>query len=473
MVLAFEISTPASVLHLLQLVLLKMRRSAAPSQVRGNSSKKARFVPPGRSTTGVSKEISMSPEAKLVQGAHQSQGDAGVCSSNPWLTEGSPVEMGDGARVDPLSPVHLASKEIIESKAQEEEASSLLKYFSVVWCKASKKKHKKWEGDAILIVKGRSFILKDMEGKDIGRGIGYKFKELENVEEGQTLMLGGKEIEILGTVSAEDFNSGKCFQAGSGSPAVPSSQAARKCFSNPFKSVCQSTQARRDRGNDWQNCKPRYDPYTPNALVMPRPDKSHQWAFNRSCLPTVDVVIDPHLVRHLRPHQKDGVAFLYECVMGMRAVGKCGAILADEMGLGKTLQCISLIWTLQCQGPYGGKPIVKRTLIVTPGSLVNNWRKEFQKWLGSERIKIFTVDQDHKVEEFINSAFHSVLIISYEMLLRSLDRIKTITFGLLICDEGHRLKNSGIKTTAALSSLSCEKRVILTGRERVRGEKNN
>lgn len=67
--------------------------------------------------------------------------------------------------------VHSASEEIIESKAQEEEPSSLLKYFSVVWCKASKKKHKKWEGDAILIVKGRSFTLKDLEGKDIGRGI--------------------------------------------------------------------------------------------------------------------------------------------------------------------------------------------------------------------------------------------------------------------------------------------------------------
>ncbi|GAB1288312.1 DNA repair and recombination protein RAD54B [Apodemus speciosus] len=66
--------------------------------------------------------------------------------------------------------VHSASKEIIDSAAQEEEGSSLLKYFSVVWCKASKKKHKKWEGDAILIVKGRSFTLKDLEGKDIGRG---------------------------------------------------------------------------------------------------------------------------------------------------------------------------------------------------------------------------------------------------------------------------------------------------------------
>ena len=71
--------------------------------------------------------------------------------------------------------------------------------------------------------------------------------------------------------------------------------------------------------------------------------------------------------------------------------------------------------------------------------------------------------QDHKVEEFIGSPLYSVMIISYEMLLRSLDQIQAIEFNLLICDEGHRLKNSSIKTTAALSSLSCERRIILTG----------
>ncbi|XP_074209056.1 DNA repair and recombination protein RAD54B isoform X3 [Camelus bactrianus] len=205
------------------------------------------------------------------------------------------------------------------------------------------------------------------------------------------------------------------------------------------------------------------DPHHTDSLVMLRPDNNHQWMFNRNCFPIVDVVVDPHLVYHLRPHQKEGIIFLYECVMGMRVNGRCGAILADEMGLGKTLQCISLIWTLQCQGPYGGKPVIKKTLIVTPGSLVNNWRKEFQKWLGRERIKVFTVDQDHKVDEFAKSPFYSVLIISYEMLLRSLDQIKSIKFDLLICDEGHRLKNSAIKTTTALISLSCEKRIILTG----------
>ena len=40
------------------------------------------------------------------------------------------------------------------------------------------------------------------------------------------------------------------------------------------------------------------------------------------------------------------------------------------MGLGKTLQCITLIWTLYKQGMYGGKSVVKRVIIVTPGSLV-------------------------------------------------------------------------------------------------------
>lgn len=68
--------------------------------------------------------------------------------------------------------VHSAPKEITVFKRQEEEEpDSLVKYFSVLWCKASKKKHKKWEGDAVLIVKGKSFTLKDLEGKDIGRGI--------------------------------------------------------------------------------------------------------------------------------------------------------------------------------------------------------------------------------------------------------------------------------------------------------------
>ncbi|XP_038600612.1 DNA repair and recombination protein RAD54B isoform X2 [Tachyglossus aculeatus] len=356
------------------------------------------------------------------------------------------------------------ARETTKAKEEEKDPGSLTKYFSVIWCKASKKKHKKWEGDAVLIVKGRSVTLKDMEGKDIGKGAGYKFKDLENLNEGQTLMIGAKEIEVLGVITADDFSSGKCFQSALAGPSVVT--ASSQCVLKPFCSPARGTSETNTKPNtpkDSQIVKPRHDPAAPNAFVMPRPAKNHQWMFNRSGLPLVDVVVDPYLVNHLRPHQKEGILFLFECVMGMRVNGRFGAILADEMGLGKTLQCISLIWTLLRQGPYGGKPIIKQTLVVTPGSLVNNWKKEFQKWLGTERIKVFSVDQEHKVEEFIKSPFYSVLIISYEMLLRSLEQIKNIDFSLLICDEGHRLKNNSIKTTTALISLSCDRRIILTG----------
>lgn len=51
---------------------------------------------------------------------------------------------------------------------------------------------------------------------------------------------------------------------------------------------------------------------------MPRPSSNHQWSHNKSGLPVVDVVVDPHVNVHLRPHQREGLIFLYECVMGMR-----------------------------------------------------------------------------------------------------------------------------------------------------------
>ncbi|NXH35362.1 RA54B protein, partial [Myiagra hebetior] len=466
-----------------------MRRSAAPSQVLGNAGKKPRFIPPGKCIPvclrNETKEMDQEMKLKEID---EREGDASLLSKinvqnqNENFTQsvestgkvktkacfsfdkGSKAEM-KMLNVPKADALYLPTSGTAKEEAAQEAPDCLVKYFNVVWCKASKKKHKKWEGDAILITKGKSVILKDMEGKDIGRGTGYKAKELESLGEGQTLMVGGKEIEVMGVISADDFSSGRCFQAGIGThDTVPTalSQANTKPFCKPFKNVCQPS-TKENMLKDSQSCKPRHDPNASNSLVMPRPNSSHQWMFNKAGLPVVDVVVDPYIANNLRQHQKEGIIFLYECVMGMRVSGRFGAILADEMGLGKTLQCIALVWTLLRQGPYGCKPVLKRALVVTPGSLVKNWKKEFQKWLGSERIKVFTVDQDHKVEEFIGSPLYSVMIISYEMLLRTLDQIQAVEFNLLICDEGHRLKNSTIKTTTALTGLSCERRIILTG----------
>ena len=53
-----------------------------------------------------------------------------------------------------------------------------------------------------------------------------------------------------------------------------------------------------------------------------------QWKWNKKAAKVIDVVVDPYLSIHLRPHQREGVNFLYECVMGFRNYGGFGAILA-------------------------------------------------------------------------------------------------------------------------------------------------
>lgn len=51
------------------------------------------------------------------------------------------------------------------------------------------------------------------------------------------------------------------------------------------------------------------------------------------------------LMSRLRPHQIEGVRFMYDCVSGQQSEAR-GCILADDMGLGKTLQALSLIYLL-------------------------------------------------------------------------------------------------------------------------------
>ncbi|XP_022085624.1 DNA repair and recombination protein RAD54B-like [Acanthaster planci] len=344
-------------------------------------------------------------------------------------------------------------------------------YYSVVWCKLSKKKHKKWEGDAILVTKGKSVTLLDTEGKEIGKGRGYKSSELSSMAEGHTLCIGGKEIEVMGGIKQEDFTSGKCFQTTSTASSFPAADSlppkprrvAAKPFMNPQKASSSPAGNSEPVTTTKSAPKPLHDPTHPDALVMPRPSPAHQWAHNPQHHPVVDVVLDPYLSSKLRPHQREGVLFLYECVMGLRSFQGNGAILADDMGLGKTLQCICLIWTLCKQGPYRAKPVTRRVLIVTPGSLVKNWCREFKKWLGNERMRVFAVSADKKVQEFASSPIYPILIISYEMFVRSIEDIRKINFDLIVCDEGHRLKNTNIKTTSLISSLPVQRRILLTG----------
>ncbi|KAL4748293.1 hypothetical protein BDW72DRAFT_205739 [Aspergillus terricola var. indicus] len=190
--------------------------------------------------------------------------------------------------------------------------------------------------------------------------------------------------------------------------------------------------------------------------------------------PRVPVVIDPRLAKVLRPHQVEGVKFLYRCTTGMIDNNAHGCIMADGMGLGKTLQCISLMWTLLKQSPEAGKTTIQKCIIACPSSLVGNWANELCKWLGKDAITPFAVDGKASKTELTSqlkqwaissgrSVVRPVLIVSYETLRMYVDTLKDSPIGLLLCDEGHRLKNKESLTWTALNSLNVQRRVILSG----------
>lgn len=190
--------------------------------------------------------------------------------------------------------------------------------------------------------------------------------------------------------------------------------------------------------------------------------------------PRVPVVIDPRLTKVLRPHQIEGVKFMYRCVTGMIDERANGCIMADEMGLGKTLQCITLLWTLLKQSPDAGKSTIQKAIVACPSSLVRNWANELTKWLGADAVTPFAIDGKVPKEELTRqlrqwaiasgrSVTRPVIIVSYESLRLNVDELKNTPIGLMLCDEGHRLKNGDSQTFSALNSLNVSRRVILSG----------
>lgn len=188
----------------------------------------------------------------------------------------------------------------------------------------------------------------------------------------------------------------------------------------------------------------------------------------------VPVVIDPRLGKILRPHQSEGVKFLYRCTTGLVSDQARGCIMADEMGLGKTLQCIALMWTLLKQSPQPGKPTIEKCIIVCPSSLVRNWANELVKWLGAAAPGVLALDGKLSREQMFESVqrwadakgravLQPVLISSYETLRNFQEALGDTPIGLLLCDEGHRLKNSDSLTFQSLALLNVPRRVILSG----------
>ncbi|KAK6180160.1 hypothetical protein SNE40_012358 [Patella caerulea] len=264
-------------------------------------------------------------------------------------------------------------------------------------------------------------------------------------------------------------------------PALPdfSSHEAfiKKILSKPFKVPIpnyQGSSLNRALGVRRQGARQSlHDPFEEGALILYSPPElsAHDQMKLETEKQPVHVVVDPTLSKVLRPHQREGVKFMYDCVTGTQIENSYGCIMADEMGLGKTLQCITLVWTLLRQSP-DCCPTEHKGIIVSPSSLVKNWYNEFNKWLPG-KVRCLVIDSgtkseiDKNLSQFMQQngkrVHLPVLIISYETFRLHSNVLHKGSAGFVICDEGHRLKNSENQTYQALNQLNAKRRILLSG----------
>ncbi|CAH1783913.1 unnamed protein product [Owenia fusiformis] len=230
------------------------------------------------------------------------------------------------------------------------------------------------------------------------------------------------------------------------------------------------------------------------------------------------VYLAPQLSRAVKPHQIGGIRFLYdnlvESIERYKISNGFGCILAHSMGLGKTIQVISFI------DVFLRTTEAKRVLCIVPVNTLQNWVGEFNMWLPDKKclpddtpeqevlprqFNIHIINDTHKtpysraavVENWYKIG--GVLLLGYEMyrLLTSRRIIKKrmskkkahlpvvidleeedrnqelivdmqaclVTPGpdLIICDEGHRIKNAHASISQALKNIQTRRRVVLTG----------
>uniref|UniRef100_A0A1A8NVS6 DNA helicase n=2 Tax=Nothobranchius pienaari TaxID=704102 RepID=A0A1A8NVS6_9TELE len=193
------------------------------------------------------------------------------------------------------------------------------------------------------------------------------------------------------------------------------------------------------------------------------------------------------MVTKLKPHQVDGVQFMWDCccesVKKIKKYPGSGCILAHCMGLGKTLQVVAFLHTLLlCE-----KLDFSTALVVCPLNTVLNWLNEFEKWQvglkdeeSLEVTELATVKRPQERAYALQSWQESggVMIMGYEMY-RNLTQGRNIkskklkeTFqktlvdpgpDVVICDEGHILKNEASAVSKAMNSIRTRRRIVLTG----------
>ncbi|KAF2090191.1 hypothetical protein K490DRAFT_35959 [Saccharata proteae CBS 121410] len=181
-------------------------------------------------------------------------------------------------------------------------------------------------------------------------------------------------------------------------------------------------------------------------------------------------IIPAPIAQWLRNYQVEGAEFLHEKFVYQR-----GGILGDDMGLGKTIQVIAFLTA--AFGKTGDERDAKRMrkmrraggfypriLLICPGSLMENWRSELQKW-GWWQIYVYhgSVGDKESAHQAAQSGRAEILITTYATYRGNRSALNTIDWDCVVADECHIMKARSSEITQAMNEVNALCRIGLTG----------
>ncbi|KIW19055.1 hypothetical protein PV08_03345 [Exophiala spinifera] len=181
-------------------------------------------------------------------------------------------------------------------------------------------------------------------------------------------------------------------------------------------------------------------------------------------------LIPAPIAQFLRDYQVKGVAFLHELFVYQK-----GGILGDDMGLGKTVQVISFLTA--AYGKTGDERDKKRmrkmrranqkyprTLIICPGTLMENWKDEFRRW-GWWHVDTYHGGASRRQEVFsqAHAGMLEVMITTYHTYRTHKEEINLVEWDCVVADECHQIKERKSEITKAMADVNALCRIGLTG----------
>lgn len=161
-----------------------------------------------------------------------------------------------------------------------------------------------------------------------------------------------------------------------------------------------------------------------------------------------NIKVPDNLKANLRDYQVEGFEFF-----NTLSNYNFGGILADEMGLGKTVQTLAFLLSQKD----------KRSIVITPTSLIFNWKSEFEKFIPDIKLGIVYGSKSQREKILENYKDYDVILTSYGTYKNDIEKYKNINFDCCIIDEAQNIKNPDSIITKAVKTINAKVKFALTG----------